>query len=65
MSFLQKEITLLTTQMRNIIRKMMHIKERNFQSLTDTGLLRFLKTSCKAIVTLLENFIICEMVNKF
>ncbi|XP_033218780.1 protein PTHB1 [Belonocnema kinseyi] len=58
---IKKEMRLLTSQLRNIIRKMLHIKERNFQLSTDTELLMVLNISCQKTFAMVENFIDAEM----
>ena len=58
----QNEITLLSSQLRNIIRKIIHIREKNFQLASDTGLLCLLKITCQKMFILVENFVDCSMV---
>nr|XP_012151211.1 PREDICTED: protein PTHB1 isoform X1 [Megachile rotundata] len=57
----QKEIGLLTTQLRNVERRMLRtVRERNERSLADTGLPFLFEQTCHAIFALLEELAVAR-----
>jgi len=62
-SQMQSEIGLLSTQLRNIERKMLRAaRERNTRSLSTTGLPFLLESTYRAIFTLLDDLAVAKAV---
>lgn len=62
-SQVQNEIGLLSTQLRNIERRMLRaVRERNTRSLAATGLPFLLESTCRAICVLLDDLAIARTV---